>query len=139
MRRLRLSALSIDRRIARAIARHSSPRLETLLGKATWLADEKLLLATCSAYWLASRRFSRLHRHQADHLLLTMGITALVPHLLKQIVSQERPDRLEIHGKRHGVPRSGKAFDAFPSGHAVHMGALAAALSRILPRFKLLI
>jgi len=68
-----------------------------------------------------------------------MGAATLVPHLLKCVVAQERPDRVEIHGDRHGIPRSGEAFDAFPSGHAVHMGALAAALSRILPKYRVLI
>jgi membrane-associated phospholipid phosphatase len=39
-----------------------------------------------------------------------------------------------VHAPRHGVPRSGKPWDSFPSGHAVHLGALAAGLRRFLPR-----
>ncbi|MEJ1938967.1 hypothetical protein WDZ92_52885, partial [Nostoc sp. NIES-2111] len=54
MRRWRLPTLSIDRRIARAIAKHSSARIEKPLMALTWLADEKLLLLLCSAYWLRS-------------------------------------------------------------------------------------
>ena len=39
-----------------------------------------------------------------------------------------------IHGRRHGIPRSGKAYDAFPSGHAMHVGAIASALSWVSPK-----
>ena len=41
--------------------------------------------------------------------------------------SGERPDRRTILGHVHGIPFSGKPNDAFPSGHALHMGALASA------------
>jgi len=38
---------------------------------------------------------------------------------------------------RRGIPRSGGAWDAFPSGHAINIGAIAAPLSRSLPaRFR---
>jgi undecaprenyl-diphosphatase len=39
-----------------------------------------------------------------------------------------------IHGRRHGIPRSGKAYDAFSSGHAMHVGAIASAVSWISPK-----
>ena len=44
---------------------------------------------------------------------------------------QERPDRRTIQGHWRGVPFSGKRLDAFPSGHAVHIGALASAASKL--------
>ncbi|MBP2428843.1 phosphatase PAP2 family protein [Bradyrhizobium elkanii] len=34
-------------------------------------------------------------------------------------------------GHVHGIPLSGKRKDAFPSGHALHMGALASAPSAL--------
>ena len=34
-----------------------------------------------------------------------------------------------VHGPRRGIPRSGKPYDAFPSGHAMHVGAVASAVS----------
>jgi undecaprenyl-diphosphatase len=40
-----------------------------------------------------------------------------------------------VHGRRHGIPRSGKAYDAFPSGHAMHVGAVASAVSRAYPKW----
>jgi undecaprenyl-diphosphatase len=39
---------------------------------------------------------------------------------------------------RKGVEKSGKARDAFPSGHAVNMGAAASALGWIYPEKKAL-
>lgn len=139
MKRLRVSAFGIDRFVAQIFARTSSPHVERPLKLLTRVGDEHFLLPAVSVYWLISRVSRRSRRDPANHLLLTMVTTAVLPHLLKGIVAQERPDRLEIHGQRHGVPRSGKAFDAFPSGHAVHMGALAAAISRTAPRHRVLI
>src|SRR5204863_8998106 len=55
------------------------------------------------------------------------------PHLLKKVFDQTRPDRLTVRGHWRGVPRSGRRDDAFPSGHALHMGALASAAAA-LPR-----
>lgn len=139
MKRLHLAAFGFDRPIAKVIARGSSPGLERPLKLLTRIADEYFLLPAVSLYWLASRGGQPSRRRTANHLLLTVATTTVLPHLLKKVIAQERPDRLEIHGDRHGVPRSGKAFDAFPSGHAVHMGALAAALSRMVPSHRMLI
>jgi undecaprenyl-diphosphatase len=46
---------------------------------------------------------------------------------MKRLVDQIRPDRTTVVGHLHGVLFSGKREDAFPSGHALHMGALASA------------
>jgi membrane-associated phospholipid phosphatase len=51
----------------------------------------------------------------------------LLPHGLKLLFDQTRPDRRTVLGHVHGVSFSGKREDAFPSGHALHMGALASA------------
>jgi undecaprenyl-diphosphatase len=56
-----------------------------------------------------------------------------LPHLLKTVFNQRRPDRLTVEGHLHGVPFSGKARDAFPSGHAIHIGALSSAAARLPP------
>jgi undecaprenyl-diphosphatase len=63
-------------------------------------------------------------------LLTTLAASAL-PHLLKKLFDQERPDRRTIRGHWRGVPFSGRSEDAFPSGHAVHIGALASVASRL--------
>ena len=51
----------------------------------------------------------------------------LLSHGLKLLFDQTRPDRRTVIGHVHGIPFSGKRKDAFPSGHALHMGALASA------------
>jgi membrane-associated phospholipid phosphatase len=38
-----------------------------------------------------------------------------------------------VRGHLHGVPLSGMRLDAFPSGHAVHIGALASAATVLPP------
>jgi undecaprenyl-diphosphatase len=47
------------------------------------------------------------------------------------VFDQERPDRRTIQGHWRGVPFSGNRLDAFPSGHAAHIGALASAASTL--------
>jgi PAP2 superfamily len=69
----------------------------------------------------------------ADHILLTTLVASGLPHLLKTIFDQPRSDRLTVRGHWRGVPLSGNRWDAFPSGHAVHVGALASA-AWCLPR-----
>src|ERR1044072_4091200 len=85
--------------------------------------------------WLGSRFFGAPQRRAANYLVANAAVSAMLPHLLKRAVDQQRPDRRVI-GQRHGIPRSGKPYDAFPSGHAVHIGAIASALSRLYPRCR---
>jgi hypothetical protein len=56
-----------------------------------------------------------------------------LPHLLKSVFNQVRPDRRTVRGHLHGIPLSGNARDAFPSGHAIHIGALASAATELPP------
>jgi undecaprenyl-diphosphatase len=67
-------------------------------------------------------------------MLFTTLAAAILPHIFKKLVDQERPDRLTLYGHLHGVPLSGKKYDAFPSGHALHAGALASAATTLPPR-----
>src|SRR5947208_2717183 len=64
--------------------------------------------------------------------MLVAVAASLLPHGLKILFDQTRPDRTTVIGHVHGIPFSGKREDAFPSGHALHMGALASA-ARALP------
>jgi membrane-associated phospholipid phosphatase len=120
--------------VAKAVARNATPAIERPARVLTWAADEHLLLVIGAGLWLTSREGSLRRRRQTDHLLLSVAATAILPHLLKRLIDQKRPDRSMIHGRRHGVPRSGNPYDAFPSGHAMHIGAIASAISRASPR-----
>ena len=119
--------------MAKGVARNASPTVERPARLLTWAADEHVLYVVASGLWLAARTGDDRERRQTDHLALSIVATAILPHLLKRLIDQERPDRCMVHGRRHGIPRSGKADDAFPSGHAMHVGAVASARLLGLP------
>jgi membrane-associated phospholipid phosphatase len=52
---------------------------------------------------------------------------------MKTLFDQTRPDRRTVIGHVHGISLSGKREDAFPSGHALHTGALASAAGALPP------
>jgi PAP2 superfamily len=116
-----------DVAIARTIARKTGPAPERLARALTWGADEKVLLALTAVGWLASRGSGEPMRRAADHAVLVAAAASLLPHGMKRLFDQTRPDRKTVVGHFHGVSFSGKREDAFPSGHALHMGALASA------------
>src|SRR5581483_7216315 len=72
-------------------------------------------------------------RPLATHFFAVSLASAILPHLLKRKIDQTRPDRLTVRGHWRGMPLSGKSDDAFPSGHALHMGALFSAAG-LLPK-----
>ncbi|WGD50433.1 phosphatase PAP2 family protein [Bradyrhizobium sp. CB1650] len=129
----------IDSAIANEIADHTNPALERTAQTLTWAADEHVLLALAAAGWLYAQLRRPDGRHVANHILTVSLATAVLPHLLKSVFDQTRPDRLTVRGHRHGVPYSGRSRDAFPSGHAVHMGALASAAALLPPRPRRLV
>ena len=116
-----------DVAVARAIAQKTRPAPEKLARALTWGADEKVLCALAAVGWLASRGRSDLLRRAANHAVLVALAASLLPHGMKLLVNQTRPDRTTVIGHVHGISFSGKREDAFPSGHALHMGALASA------------
>lgn len=122
-----------DITIARAIARNTGWPVEQAARWITWGADEHILCGAAAAWWLFCRGASGEQRRASDHVLLTTIAATLLPHLLKTVFNQERPDRLTIQGHLNGVPLSGKACDAFPSGHAIHIGALTSAADQLQP------
>jgi hypothetical protein len=122
-----------DVRIANAIASHTDVPAEQTAKALTWGADEHVLMALAAGWWVYSRGQRRRQRIAADHILMTTLVAAALPHFLKTIFDQRRPDRLTVRGHWRGIPLSGNSMDAFPSGHALHIGALASAASE-LPR-----
>ncbi|MHB0770422.1 phosphatase PAP2 family protein [Bradyrhizobium sp. 5.13L] len=123
----------IDTAIANEIAHDANSGFEHAAQAITWGADEHVLLALAAAGWLDTRLRHPERRPLADHVLIVSLATAVLPHVLKSMFDQTRPDRLTAGGHRRGIPYSGRPRDAFPSGHAVHMGALASAAGLLRP------
>ena len=117
----------VDNAIATEIANHTNAKLEHAAETLTWGADEHVLIGLALAGWVYAQLREPRQRPTANHILLVSLVTAALPHVLKSVFDQTRPDRLTALGHCHGVPLSGRSRDAFPSGHAVHMGALASA------------
>ncbi|UGA42721.1 phosphatase PAP2 family protein [Bradyrhizobium quebecense] len=120
-----------DVMIAHAIARNTAPAPEQIARGLTWGADEKVLLVLATAGWLASRGRGAALERAGNHALLVTVAASLLPHSLKLLFNQTRPDRLTVVSHLNGVSISGKREDAFPSGHALHMGALASAAATL--------
>jgi Flp pilus assembly protein protease CpaA len=57
-------------------------------------------------------------------MIFSVLVAGAVPHIFKLLVRRRRPDR-SIQARKNGISRSGNAWDSFPSGHAVHLGAMA--------------
>lgn len=129
----------LDKDIARGIARHTDVSIERTAEVLTWGADEHLLIAAATISWLLTRRSDEPRRRLSTHLLLCSLSSAVLPHILKAFIDQERPDRRTVRGHRRGVPFSGKSEDAFPSGHALHVGALASAATLLPPKIRNLV
>jgi membrane-associated phospholipid phosphatase len=130
---VRVKPTVADVAIADAVAANTGRPTEHVAEAVTWGADEHVLCALAFGWWLFTRTSDAPVRRASDHVLLTTLVASALPHVLKTIFDQERPDRLTALGHLHGIPLSGKRLDAFPSGHAVHIGALASAAT-VLPR-----
>jgi hypothetical protein len=130
---IRVPPSSADVSIANAIAAHTAPSTERAAQALTWGADEHILGALAAGWWLYCRNKDAACRRASDHVLLTTLAASALPHLLKIVFDQQRPDRTTVRGHWRGVPLSGKRLDSFPSGHAVHVGALASAAT-VLPK-----
>ncbi|WP_442855172.1 phosphatase PAP2 family protein [Bradyrhizobium sp. CCGE-LA001] len=99
----------------------------------TWAGDSHVLGSVAAAVWLASRRSSRRGRTAADHVALTLAAAIAIPKAIKTFVDRQRPDRCVVGPNRRGVGTSGQPYDSFPSGHSVHLGAIAGALAWAYP------
>jgi hypothetical protein len=130
---VKVKPTNADVAIADVVAARTGRSTEHAAEALTWGADEHVLCALAFGWWLYARTGDAEARRSSDHVLLTTLVSSALPHLLKTLIDQERPDRLTARGHLHGVPLSGKRLDAFPSGHAVHIGALASAATVLPP------
>src|ERR1700740_1649154 len=94
--------------IARTLARDTAPAPEEVARALTWGADEKVLLVLAAAGWLASRGRSEPLQRAGNHALLVTVAASLLPHGLKTLFDQTRPDRRTVIGHVRGISFSGK-------------------------------
>jgi len=133
MAAVRVKPTKPDVVIARTVSRNTNHRTEMVSRGLTWGADEKILLALATVGWFETRGRSEQLQRAGNHALLVTVVVSLMPHGMKSVFDQTRPDRKTVLGHMHGVSFSGKRDDAFPSGHALHMGALASAAGTLTP------
>jgi membrane-associated phospholipid phosphatase len=130
---IRVKPTRADIAIADSIAARTGRPTEHVAEAVTWAADEHVLCALALGWWIYARTQDGPVRRASDHILLTTLVASALPHALKTAFDQQRPDRLTVLGHLHGIPLSGNRLDAFPSGHAVHIGALASAATVLPP------
>lgn len=122
--RIRLEVSKCEKRFVRALAQNApsgSGRAATALG---WACDARTLLSAGAIWWLVS---SPRKRQTSLRYLAVFATTTILHHAIKRFVDQQRPDRVIRPPVRHQL--IGRASDAFPSGHAMHAGALASFLA----------
>jgi membrane-associated phospholipid phosphatase len=127
---------NLDETIARGVVSHTNRHVERAASWLTWGADEHVLLTLAAAGWLLTRNAGERDRRLGNHFLACSLSTAILPHIMKHFIDQERPDRLTVVGHLRGIALSGKSDDAFPSGHALHLGALASAATLLGARSR---
>jgi hypothetical protein len=98
---------NVDIAVAREIARDTAPAPEEVARVLTWGADEKVLLVLAAAGWLASRGHGEGLRRAGNHAVLVAVAAALLPHGMKRLFDQTRPDRRTVLGHVHGISFSG--------------------------------
>jgi membrane-associated phospholipid phosphatase len=123
--------MPVNVRPTKAIARNTTPATEQTAEALTWGADEHTLCAAAAIWWLYCRGRPAAERAASNHVLITTIAATILPHLMKCIFTQERPDRRSVEAHLHGAPFSGRPLQSFPSGHALHIGALASAASEL--------
>lgn len=126
-----------DRALADFVAGHTSPALEEICNLLTLVGDEHVIFSTLAAAAFLAAFGTSSQRKSVTHLWIATLSVAAVSHALKRYVNQQRPDRTEAPFEGQGIPHSGGAYNAFPSGHAMYMGAIASALSQQAPRLKI--
>jgi len=134
MRRISLGPNPIDKPIAGALAKHGDRRAEKLANAVTRAGDEKVLLRAAALLAAAGELTGARRKRDFDYLLALLTVTSCLDHLSKHLVKETRPDRMHPFFLKKGIPKSGARDDAFPSGHALHLGALASCLARMYPQ-----
>jgi membrane-associated phospholipid phosphatase len=135
---MRVPVTSIDRKVAQLATEYSCKPLERCLQFLTSIADEKFLIPASLLAWLIGA-VENTKSNRYAHLVRALIVITLLDHLSKHLFDQKRPDRIRNRYRKRGIPRSSGAYNSFPSGHAMRLGAAARALQRAHPEGRVLI
>jgi membrane-associated phospholipid phosphatase len=134
---INLSPTEFDKRVADACYHWADPKVEPIFQVVTWLADEKIMVAgagTCLARNACSilRRIGKATRRSNAVFSSHCGCRASC----FQIAFRPRTARPHSGARgAQGYPEVRQSIRfSFPSRHAVHVGALAGALTRMRPQ-----
>ena len=81
----------LDQQTAGFVADHTTTAIEQVAGTLTWAADEHVLAVLALGWWMYCRNKDAITRRQSDHILMTTVSAAILPHIIKKFVDQERP------------------------------------------------
>lgn len=118
---IKLGTMRCEREATTEVARRAPSAIVRAADAAGLLCDARVLL-TVGAVWLLADHSARASRRGALRFASTIGVTTAFHHAIKRIISQQRPDRSISTGLGK---KTGRPFDAMPSGHAMHAGAIA--------------
>lgn len=121
VRRFHLRPGRRERELTRKVAR-STPLSMMRMADAVAIACDARVLLTVGAAWLLAEHCRQRSRRSALRFGATISATTVLHHAIKRVVAQRRPDRSIPSGLNK---KTGRPFDAMPSGHAMHAGALA--------------
>ncbi len=91
MARISVPPTRLDKDVARVIARRTDPPIEGGAEALTWGADEHVLIVAAAIGWLLTRKSEEPVSRLSTHVLVCSLATAILPHVLKAFVEQERP------------------------------------------------
>jgi membrane-associated phospholipid phosphatase len=112
---------ALDFWVTRSLTGSVPPSIVRTANTFGWLCDARVLLALGGLGILCAPARSS-SRAAATRFIATIGTTTMLHHAMKRVISQKRPDRTIPNGLDENT---GGAFDAMPSGHAMHAGAIA--------------
>jgi hypothetical protein len=89
---IRVRPTQADVAIADAIAARTGRPTERVAEAVTWGADEHVLCALAFGWWLYTRTRDGPVRRASDHVLLSTLVASALPHALKTVFDQQRPE-----------------------------------------------
>lgn len=118
-------------------------RALTDLGKSGWILTGSAIVMAggltvmARALTKSMQERARAAAMSAAFIFSTVALSGTTANLLKRIIGRPRPHQSLEDGAFGLSPISGARFEGFPSGHATTLGAFAACLAILFPKYRL--